>query len=230
MKILIVEDDLDISTNVGDWLSAERYDVSACADGKEALDRLKTQVYDLIILDVQLPGMDGIELCKRFRESRGNTPILMLTGKGTIEDRVTGLDAGADDYLAKPFSLKELTSRVRALLRRPAELKNNVLEVGCLKLDTMKYRITKNGREMQLMPRDFALLEFLMRSPDTVFSTDALLNRVWHDDSEASPDALRTSIKRLRKKLDDNDNEAESLIENIPRVGYRLRIRPSATI
>lgn len=225
MKILLVEDDLELSANVREWLSAERYDISECASGNEALERLKEQDYDLIILDIQLPGLNGIEVCKSYRATRGSTPILMLTGKGTVDDRVVGLDAGADDYLAKPFSLKELTARVRALLRRPAELKSNVLEVGCLKLDTSKYRISKNGIEMQLMPRDFALLEFFMRNPDKVFSADALLNRVWSDDSDASPDALRTAIKRIRKKLDDSDNEAQSFIENIPRVGYRLRIR-----
>jgi DNA-binding response OmpR family regulator len=151
-------------------------------------------------------------------------PILMLTGKDSMADKIAGLDVGADDYLTKPFSLKELSARVRALLRRPAVVVSNVLELGSLRLDTQKHRLTKDGAEIQLMPRDFALLEFFMRNPDIVFSSEALLNRVWNDESEAGSDALRTSIKRLRKKLDSGDNEADSVIENIPRVGYRFRL------
>src|SRR5262249_55531986 len=140
----------------------------------------------------------------------------------------TGLDSGADDYVTKPFSLKELSARIRALLRRPAAIVPNVVEVGNLSLDSTRYRVLKNGVEVQLMPRDFALLEFLMRHVDLVFSAEQLLLRVWENDSEASPEALRTAIKRLRKKLDDGDDEAESLIENIPRVGYRLRMPRSS--
>jgi len=224
-KILLVEDDAEMAATISSWLATELYEVVLCADGSEGYERIKSSSYDLAILDWELPGISGLEICRRYRLSKGTVPVLLLTGRDAITDRVSGLDAGADDYLTKPFSLKELSARVRALLRRPVAMNSNLLEVGSLKLDIAKHRISKNGKEIQLMPRDFALLEFLMRNPDTVFSTDALLSRVWSDDSEAGPEALRTAIKRLRKKIDDGDAEDSSHIENIPRIGYRLRIQ-----
>lgn len=223
-KILFVEDDAQMAETVSNWLRSEHYEVIHCENGNDALARLKAQVFDLGILDWELPGISGIEICRTYRGSRGEMPILMLTGKDTTADKIAGLDVGADDYLTKPFSLKELSARVRALLRRPAPMLSNILELGKLRLDTQKHRLTKDSTEVQLMPRDFALLEFFMRNPDIVFSSEALLSRVWSDDSDAGSDALRTSIKRLRKKLDDADNEDESIIENIPRVGYRFRL------
>jgi DNA-binding response OmpR family regulator len=192
-------------------------------DGEEGQYRIENDVFDVIVLDWDLPKITGLEILKRFRMKKGTTPIIMLTGKGTISDRESGLDGGADDYLTKPFSLRELSARIRALLRRPSEVKSNVLTVGKFILDPVKHRVTKNGEEMQLLPRDFALLEFFMRNVDVVFSTDALLQRVWEDDTDATSDALRTAIKRLRKKLDDGEDETKSVIENIPRVGYRMR-------
>ncbi|MBX9567609.1 MAG: response regulator transcription factor [Candidatus Obscuribacterales bacterium] len=223
-KILLVEDDLQIAETVSNWLKSEHFEVIHCDDGADASYRLKAQTFDLGIFDWELPGMSGLDLCRNYRASQGAMPILMLTGKDSMADKIAGLDVGADDYLTKPFSLKELSARVRALLRRPAVVVSNVLELGSLRLDTQKHRLTKDGAEIQLMPRDFALLEFFMRNPDIVFSSEALLNRVWNDESEAGSDALRTSIKRLRKKLDSGDNEADSVIENIPRVGYRFRL------
>jgi len=223
-KILLVEDDKDLSATVEVWLEAEHHTVSCAYDGAEGQHRMKHEEFDVIVLDWDLPHMPGIEILKHYRANRGVTPIIMLTAKGTIADREAGLDTGADDYLTKPFSLKELSARIRALLRRPREVVSDVLQVGAIALDPVKHRVTKNGAEVMLLPRDFALLEFFMRNVDQVFSTDALLQRVWDDDSEATSDALRTSIKRLRKKLDDSeDDEGSSFIENLPRVGYRLK-------
>jgi DNA-binding response OmpR family regulator len=223
-KILVVEDDPQLAESITSWLSAEHHEPIVCDDGVIGLRRLQTEGFELAILDWELPGMTGIEICRRYRAGKGNLPVLMLTGRDSVADRITGLDVGADDYLTKPFSLKELCARVRALLRRPAPVLSNILEVGCLKLDTVKHRISKSGQDIQLMPRDFALLEFFMKNPDMVFSPEALLARVWSDDSDAGSEALRTSIKRIRKKIDDGDNESASMLENIPRVGYRLRI------
>lgn len=223
MKLLLVEDDEHMASTIVSWLTAERYEVTHCVDGNEGFDLLKLGSFDVAILDYEVPGMTGIEICKRYRSEKGSVPIIMLTGRSMVTDRVDGLDAGADDYLTKPFSLKELSARVRALIRRPPGVVSQVLEVGDLKLDPVKYRITFKGSEVQLIPRDFALLEFLMRNADVVFSQDALLQRVWPDDAEATPDSLRNSIKRIRKKLDDGSDESASVIENIPRVGYRLR-------
>jgi DNA-binding response OmpR family regulator len=223
MKILLVEDDQEIAATIISWFTSERYEVSHAARGDEGLQLLKNGSYDLAILDWELPAVSGIEICKQHRQGKGTTPILMLTGKAVIADRVSGLDAGADDYLTKPFSLKELSARVRALLRRPAAVVENVIAVGDISLDPLKYRVVRKGVEVHLMPRDFALLEFFMRNVDMVYSADALLQRVWSDDSEATQDALRNSVKRLRQKLDTGSSDEESIIENIPRVGYRMR-------
>jgi DNA-binding response OmpR family regulator len=224
-KILLVEDSHEMASTIITWLKAEHYDVVHSLDGLEGLDLLKFESFDVAILDWELPAMTGVEICQEYRKGGGRIPVLILTAKQAINERTTGLDSGADDYLTKPFALRELSARLRALLRRPAEVKSNVLEVGQISLDTVKYRILKNGKEVQLMPRDFALLEFLMKNVDHVFSAEALLARVWAGDSEASPSALRTAIKRIRQKLDDSDDEGSSLIENIPRVGYRLRAK-----
>ena len=223
-RILLVEDDKDQATTIDEWLSSEHHNVVISYDGEEGQYRIENDVFDVIVLDWDLPKVTGLEILKRFRMKKGTTPIIMLTGKGTISDRESGLDGGADDYLTKPFSLRELSARIRALLRRPNEVISNVLTVGKLVLDPVKHRVTKNGEEVQLLPRDFALLEFFMRNSDVVFSTDALLQRVWEDDTDATSDALRTAIKRLRKKLDEGEDETKSVIENIPRVGYRMRI------
>ncbi|MBA3860161.1 MAG: DNA-binding response regulator [Cyanobacteria bacterium PR.3.49] len=222
-RILLVEDDRDQATTIDEWLTAEHHNVVIAYDGEEGAYRIDNDVFDVIVLDWDLPKMTGIDILKRYRVKKGSTPVIMLTGKGTIADRESGLDGGADDYLTKPFSLRELSARIRALLRRPGEVKSNVLTARNLILDPVKHSVTKNGEEVMLLPRDFALLEFFMRNLDVVFSTDALIQRVWEDDSDVTSDALRTAIKRLRKKLDDGDDESKSVIENIPRVGYRMR-------
>lgn len=222
-RILLVEDDRDQATTIDEWLTAEHHNVVIAYDGEEGAYRIDNDAFDVIILDWDLPKMSGIDILKRYRVKKGSTPVIMLTGKGTIADRESGLDGGADDYLTKPFSLRELSARIRALLRRPGEVKSNVLTAKNLVLDPVKHSVTKNGEEVMLLPRDFALLEFFMRNLDVVFSTDALIQRVWEDDSDVTSDALRTAVKRLRKKLDDGDDESKSVIENIPRVGYRMR-------
>ncbi|MDZ4833259.1 MAG: response regulator transcription factor [Candidatus Melainabacteria bacterium] len=223
MKLLLVEDDENMASTILSWLRADRYEVIHSADGLEGFDLLKNGTFDAAILDFELPGITGLEICRQYRAIKGVVPILMLTGRSQVADRIDGLDAGADDYLTKPFSLKELSARLRALIRRPAAVVSSTLKVGELTLDPIKHRVTRRGSEVQLMPREFSLLEFFMRNADMVFSPEALLQRVWPNDADATPDALRNAIKRLRKKLDDGEDETASLIENIPRVGYRLR-------
>jgi DNA-binding response OmpR family regulator len=221
-KILIVEDDLDLGGMVVDWLRFEHYNVEIVHNGREGLERLQTSEYDAIILDWELPGMDGIEVCRRFRSEGGSSPIIMLTGKSAISEKEAGLDSGADDYLTKPFNMKELSARLRAVLRRPGGVVSNVLKVRDIEMDPSKYQVKKAGVEIQLLPKEFSLLEFFMRHPNQVFSSDALIQRVWHSDSEATGDAIRTCLKRLRKKLGDND-EKEPIIQTVHGVGYRLR-------
>ena len=222
-KILYVEDDKDLATMVREWLRTENYNLEVVHDGRDGWEYVRMGGYDLIVLDWELPGMSGVEILKRYRDIKGMAPVLMLTGKGHIEDKEFGFEAGADDYLTKPFSMKELSARLRALLRRPAMLMSNIIKIRDLELDPVKHTVCKNGKELPLLPIDFALLEFFMRNPDKVFSTEALMQRVWNSSAETS-DALRTSIKRLRKHLDgDSENESKSMIENIPRIGYRMR-------
>lgn len=221
-KILLVEDDADIQFTVSTVLTKDMHTVEAVGDGIEACERLVSFTYDLIILDLDLPRRNGLLVCREFRNKGGKTPILMLTAKSSIEDKAGGLDCGADDYLTKPFDTRELQARLRALLRRPSDiLQDTVLRYGSLELNTSTRRLSREGVEVYLVPRDFELLEFFMRHPGQVFSTEALLERVWHTDKDVSPDALRSSLKRVRQKIGDTDC---SIIENLPKVGYRFQI------
>ncbi len=222
-QILFVEDDKDLSAVVNEWLTADGYTVEVAHDGLTGWEFLRQYNYDVVILDWNLPGLSGPEMCNRYRAGGGVAPVIMLTAKSQITEKMEGFDSGVDDYLTKPFNLKELSARLRALLRRPQAVVSNVISNGYIELDVVKRRITKGGVEVHLLPRDFELLEFLMRHLDEVFSSEALLQRIWGSDAEATSDALRTSIKRLRQKLDVGDSDTQSFIENIPRVGYRLR-------
>lgn len=224
-KILLIEDNKETVCSVSMWLSNEGHTVAAAETGEEGLERLLIEGFDLALIDWELPGISGLEICRQFRAKNGKTPLIMLTGRSQLTDKIDGLDTGADDYISKPFSLKELSARVKAILRRPAVLVAETLEQAGLKLDPLNHTLFRQGVELEIMPRDFALLEFFMRNPNVVFSADALLQRVWGSDVEAGPDALRTSIKRIRKKIDADSGEANSLIENVPRVGYRFRPR-----
>src|SRR5579875_514391 len=217
-KILIVEDDKQLADMVRTSLLFDHHLVELVGDGEAASTHLRTCDYDLIVLDWGLPGKSGIEICKEFRSQGGRTPILMLTGKAEIADTATGLDSGADDYLAKPFNVRELTARVRALLRRPVGYTETTLTAGNLSLDPIKHRVHRDGQPVPLLPKEFALLEFMMRHPNQVFSPEALLNHVWPSDSEATAAALRTTMKRLRAKIDP-DNK---LIRTEHGVGYIL--------
>lgn len=200
----------------------ERHSLEIVSDGKEALENMKFYQYELIILDWELPGMSGPEILKEFRNAGKTTPVLMLTGKSTIDDKEAGFGAGADDYLTKPFNMKELSIRLRALLRRPGSMTANVIKIANLELDQANFRLTKDGEEVKLLPKEFALIEFLMRHPNQVFSTDALLNRVWESESDSTGSALTTCIKRLRKKLDDEGQP--SIITTVHGVGYKLDV------
>jgi DNA-binding response OmpR family regulator len=219
-KILFVEDDPFITDVVVDWLNSERYLVEHVDSGQEALSRLRFYSYDAVILDWHLPDVSGLEVLKHFRVSGGTTPVLMLTGKREIDDKTRGLDAGADDYLTKPFHVKELSARLRALLRRPAAMFGETLSARDIVLDPKTRRVTSNGEELDLLPREFALLEFFMRHPNEVFSADALLNRLWETDSDASPGTIRINITRLRSKIDKEGSP--SMITTVYGVGYRF--------
>jgi len=219
-SILLVEDEPDMAQIIQSWLQSQRYNVDMVGSGEEALDVLKEKQYDLIILDWMLPGISGIEVCRKFRSERGNAPIMMLTNKSTTVEKQYGLDSGSDDYLTKPFNLRELSARVRALQRRPKSFKGFVYTVGALELDSSANTLTRNGELIALLPKEFALMSFLMRNPEQVFDAETIMNSVWPSESQASPHIIRTYVKTLRKKLDVAGKP--SFITTIHSVGYRL--------
>lgn len=226
-KILFVDDDLGLCKTIRGWLVMERHNAETVSDGAEAMSLLKAYEYDVIILDWQMPGMSGIEILKEFRARGGKTPVIMLTGKSEIEHKEEGLDSGADDYLTKPFHTRELSARIRALLRRPQDAVGETLKWRDVILDRESYSVTKAGAEIRLLPKEFDLLEFLMRNPGKVFTTEALLNRVWSTESASTVEALHTCVKRIRKKVDIK-GEA-SIIRTVHAVGYALESESQAS-
>ncbi len=219
-RILIVEDDVKLSGVIDDWLSEDKHEVELASSGTKGLELARAKKFDLLILDWNLPGLSGIELCKEYRTTGGSAAIIMLTGRNEIQDKESGLDSGADDYLTKPFHMRELGARVRALLRRSREIGESVIQIGALTLDSQSRELTINARAVHLMPREFSLLETLMRQPGRVFSQDELLDRVWGNEKDLPPDTLRVHIARLRSKIDQPDKD--SIIKTVHRVGYKL--------
>jgi len=219
-KILIADDDEALAGTLIEWLKLEKHVVDAVNNGVAALEHLKAFEYDLIILDWAMPEMTGLEVCQQYRAAGGNAPLIMLTGRGAVEEKMQGLDGGADDYLTKPFHFKELTARMRALLRRPAQLNLGNLTIRDIELDPIARKVSKNGKELALQPLEFRVLEFLMKHPQQVFSPEILLRRIWDSDAEVSHDAIYACMKRLRKKLESPD-EAPILV-TVYGAGYKL--------
>jgi DNA-binding response OmpR family regulator len=220
-KILVVEDDLDLCETMCTWLLREQYLVERTHNGREAFELLKFSRFDAIILDWVLPDMHGIDVLRTFRKSGGQTPILMLTGRSNLDDKEAGLDSGADDYLTKPFQMRELMARVRSLLRRADRLVEDVITIRHITINPATHEVFRDGEEVRLAPKEFALLEFLMRHPGRVFTPDALLDRIWPSDSSASSETLRTCVARLRKKID-GEREADSIIHTVHGIGYKF--------
>lgn len=215
-KILIIEDDVDLTNTLKTLLSYERHNVEVLHDGQEASDHLRIYHYDLLIIDWGLPNKSGLDVCKEFRAAGGTTPVLMLTGKDSVESKIHGLDSGADDYVTKPFHMQEIPPRIRALLRRPANTKQNLIAHGDLEIDSTKRTVTKAGIFIILTKREFQVLDYLMRNPGQVFTYETLLNRVWPTSSDATAVALRTTMKRLRQKVDPDSK----LLRTVHGVGY----------
>lgn len=219
-KILAIEDDIELSNKIREWLELEHHSVEVCNDGSAGCDFALRYSYDLLVLDWQLPGLSGIEICRSVRSSGNKVPILMLTGMSTISDKETGLDSGADDYLTKPFNPRELCARVRAMIRRSSFSTDNTLSLGPLSLDPQAYRVTINGEPLQLLPKEIALLEYLLRHPNQIFSGDVLLEKVWSSDSEASANTVRTYLYTLRKKIAAKGYQLP--LQTVYGVGYKM--------
>jgi DNA-binding response OmpR family regulator len=220
-KILVVEDTEDIAELVVEKLAALHNSVDLAEDGNRALDFLKTYQYDLVVLDVNIPGPNGFEVLDFIRKRGGSEKVLMLTTRGDIEDRLTGFSSGADDYLTKPFDSRELQARIMALLSRPVTLIAKVLKWHNVELNKTAREVRCAGVMVRLQPKDFDLLEFLMHNPNETFAAETLLDRVWTANSNVSIEGLRTAISRIRKALD--DGSGVPVIENVNRIGYRLR-------
>ena len=222
MRILVVEDEHKIASAIKRGLEQESYAVDTVYDGDEGLSSALTGEYDVVVLDRMLPGLlDGAEICKEVRANGIRTPILMLTAKDTINDRVEGLNSGADDYLVKPFAFEELLARVRALLRRPQDHVGNLLELSDLTLDTESYEVRRSGKNVQLSQREYALLEYLLRNQNRILSKSNIIGHVWDYDANILPNTLEVYIGYLRAKIE-KPFKGPELIHTIRGFGYKL--------
>jgi len=223
MRLLLVEDDLKVARLVEQALNEAGYETVVLDDGLAGLAAATEGDHDLIVLDVMLPRLDGLAVCRELRARRVRTPILMLTARDRVPDRVRGLDAGADDYLVKPFAVEELLARLRALVRRTGGEDDERLLVSDLSLDLAAHNAARGGRPLDLTPREFNLLAYLMRNPGRVLTKDQILAHVWGYDSDASSGAVELYIHYLRQKVD--QASAEPLIRTVRGVGYCLHVR-----
>jgi len=220
MRILVVEDESGIAQFVRQGLTEAGYAVDMAADGRDGLDYALAADYDAYVLDILLPQMNGLDLLRELRRRGDKTPTLMLTARDTIDNRVEGLDAGADDYLVKPFAFPELLARVRALLRRPPLQTGTALQVGDLEMDTAKRIVQRNGRPIELSPREYAVLEYLMRHPHQVLTRTQIGEHVWNFDFYNESNVVDVYIGYLRRKIDKGSDQP--LIHTIRGVGYRI--------
>ncbi len=222
MKLLIVEDEKRLCQTVAKHLKAEGYAVDFCHDGKDAFDYMAGTEYDAVILDIMLPGLDGISVLKTMRSQKVKTPVLLLTAKNTIEDKVKGLDSGADDYLTKPFSLEELSARIRVMIRRSGIARvDSQISAGPLTLDTDRKVALREGKEIPLTAKEYAILEYLMHNKGIVLSRDKMMNHIWNYDYEGSSNIIDVYIRTLRNKID-ADFELK-LIQTVRGLGYVIK-------
>jgi DNA-binding response OmpR family regulator len=221
MTILVVEDEHKIARFIQRGLEMEHYTVDVAYDGEEALNKIEINGYDLIILDLMLPKIDGVEVCKRIREKRIDTPIIMLTARDTVEDRIRGLDEGADDYVVKPFAFGELLARIRALLRREKTVKRTKLQIADLVLDPTNHEVTRGNKPIQLTSKEYRLLDYFMRRPGQVCTRTMIGEHIWGYNFVDNSNVIDVTISNLRKKIDGGSKI--KLIQTVRDVGYKIK-------
>ena len=220
MKILLVEDEERISSFVRKGLQEQRFDVEVCADGNEAYTLATTQHYDVIVLDIMLPGRDGLSILKNLRKEKHTVPVILLTARSALDERIEGLNLGADDYLTKPFYVEELIARIHAVARRMSDEKSSLLQAGDLVVNLLTREVKRGATSIKLTTREFSLLEYLMRSPGRVYTRTQILEHIWGYDFDPNTNFIDVHIQRLRKKICPDDREQP--IETIRGVGYRF--------
>jgi heavy metal response regulator len=221
MRILVVEDEKKVASFIQRGLEEEGYAVDVAPDGEQGLETALARVHDLIVLDIRLPKMDGLQVLKALRQEKVMTPVLLLTVRATIEEKVLGLDAGADDYLTKPFAFEELLARVRALLRRRAAAQPTILQVADLTLDPARRLVFRDGERIDLSTREFALLDYFMRNPGRVLTRTLIAEHVWDYDFDTMTNVIDVYVNYLRKKID--AGRARKLLHTVRGVGYVLK-------
>jgi DNA-binding response OmpR family regulator len=221
MRLLLVEDNKRLSDSLRLTLEDDGYAVDVAYDGLDGEEMGLMNVYDIIILDIMLPGKNGIEVCKALRNKRMRTPVLMLTARDALEDRVLGLDSGADDYLVKPFEVDELRARIRALLRRESSTKTGILQIGDLLLDPAMHTVKRGGQPIDLTAKEFSLLEYMMRHPNQLITREMAEEHLWSYENIVASNVVDVYIRRLRRKID--DPYEPKLLETLRGAGYRIR-------
>ena len=222
MKVLIVEDEHKIANLIKQGLEQEHFTVDIAYGGIDGFDLASSEPYDVVILDRLLPGMDGLTICKKLRQQNNHVPILMLTAKGQVSDRVEGLNSGADDYLTKPFAFEELLARIKALTRRPKNTSNNIFEVDDLVLNSDSYEVKRNKHRIVLSSKEFALLEYLMRHKNRTLTKEQIISHVWSYDANILPNTVEVFIGYLRNKIDRPFKNKKNLINTVRGFGYRI--------
>ena len=221
MKILVVEDERDLNRIITKHLKKNNYIVDSCFDGQEALDFISYSEYDLIITDIMMPNVDGYEFIDKLRANKNNTPVIMLTAKDTLEDKIVGLDSGADDYIVKPFEFDELLARIRVLMRRNYGLATNIIQIEEVTLDLAKKQVAKSGEIIDLTGKEYEVLEYLMKNKGSILSRDQILNHVWDYEYEGASNIVDVIIKNIRKKLD--RGEGNTIIYTKRGLGYFVK-------
>lgn len=221
MKILVVEDERDLNRIITKHLKKNNYSVDSCFDGQEALDFISYSEYDFIITDIMMPNVDGYEFIDKLRANKNNTPVIMLTAKDTLEDKIVGLDSGADDYIVKPFEFDELLARIRVLMRRNYGLATNIIQIEEVTLDLAKKQVAKSGEIIDLTGKEYEVLEYLMKNKGSILSRDQILNHVWDYEYEGASNIVDVIIKNIRKKLD--RGEGNTIIYTKRGLGYFVK-------